>query len=83
MNVQLPDDLDRYIRSRVESGRFASHDDALTAAVRLLRQREEAEEARVLDGIRRGLEDMEAGRGRPADEVFEAIRRDIEIDPDA
>jgi PHD/YefM family antitoxin component YafN of YafNO toxin-antitoxin module len=28
------------------------------------------EEARVLEGIRQGLEDMRAGRGRPADEVF-------------
>ncbi|HWE39139.1 MAG TPA: type II toxin-antitoxin system ParD family antitoxin [Isosphaeraceae bacterium] len=83
MTVQLPEDLERYIRSRVLSGRFASHDDALTAAVRLLRQREEAEEARVLDGIRQGLDDMQAGRGKPADEVFAAIRRDFQIDPDA
>ena len=37
-----------------------------------------AEEARVLDGIRRGLEDMKAGRGRPADEVFDDIRRELD-----
>jgi prevent-host-death family protein len=38
-----------------------------------------AEEARVLDGIRRGLEDMKAGRGRPADKVFEAIGREFKL----
>lgn len=42
-----------------------------------------AEEARVVDGIRRGLEDMRAGRGRPAEEVFAEIRRDLKIERDA
>jgi len=42
-----------------------------------------AEEAKVLEGIRRGLEDMRQGRGRPADEVFEKIRRDLNIPRDA
>ena len=59
----------------MRSGRFASPDEAITAAVPLLRKQEEAEEARVLEGIRQGLEDMRAGRGRPAEEVFADIRR--------
>ena len=42
-----------------------------------------AEEAKVLEGIRRGLEDMRQGRGRPADEVFVKIRRDLNIPRDA
>jgi len=42
-----------------------------------------AEESRVLEGIRQGLEDMHAGRGRPADEVFADIRRDLSIPHDA
>lgn len=42
-----------------------------------------AEEAKVLEGIRQGLEDMRAGRGRPADEVFADIRRDLAIPHDA
>jgi prevent-host-death family protein len=42
-----------------------------------------AEEARVLAGIRQGLEDMRAGRGRPAEEVFANIRRDLDIPHDA
>ena len=51
--------------------------------MRLLPQREEAEEARVLEGIRQGLEDMRAGRGRPAEEVFEDIRREFNLPPDS
>ena len=41
-----------------------------------------AEEARVLEGIRQGLEDMRAGRGRPAAEAFADIRRDLHIPHD-
>ena len=48
----------------------------------LLRQQEEAEVARVLEGIRQGLEDMRAGRGRPAEEVFADIRREFNLPPD-
>ena len=42
-----------------------------------------AEDARVLEGIRQGLEDMRAGRGRAAEEVFADIRRDLGIPREA
>ena len=83
MNTHLPADLEQFVQAKVRSGRFASPDEAITAAVRLLRQQEEAEEARVLEGIRQGLEDMRAGRGRPAEEVFADIRREFNLSPDA
>ncbi len=38
-----------------------------------------AEEARVLDGIRRGLEDVRAGRSQPAAEAFADIRRELNL----
>jgi PHD/YefM family antitoxin component YafN of YafNO toxin-antitoxin module len=44
---------------------------------------EMAEEARVLEGIRQGLKDMREGKGRPADEVFEEIRREFNLPRDA
>ena len=83
MNTQLPKDLEQFVQAKVQSGRFTASDETITEAVRLLRQREEAEEARVLEGIRQGLEDMHAGRGRPAEEVFAEIRRDLSLPPDA
>ena len=83
MNTNLPKDLERFVQAKVRSGRFTSSDEAITEAVRLLRQWEEAEEARVLEGIHRGLEDMRAGRGRPAEEVVEDIRRAFNLPPDS
>ena len=83
MNINLPKDLERFVQAKVRSGRFTSSDEAITEAVRLLQQREEAEETRVLEGIRQGLEDMRAGRGRPAEEVFEDIRREFNLPPDS
>jgi putative addiction module CopG family antidote len=38
MTVHLPEDLERYVLSQVQSGYFASEDEAITEAVRLLRQ---------------------------------------------
>ncbi len=38
MTIHLPDDLERFIRAEVHSGHFASADDALAEAVRLLRR---------------------------------------------
>ncbi len=82
MNAHLPADLEQFVQDQVQRGRFSSHDEAITAAVRLLRQQEEAEEARTLEGIRQGLEDMKAGRGRPAEEVFGDIRREFKLTED-
>ena len=83
MTLQLPDDLERFVNAEVRSGRFASPDAVIAAAVRLLRRREEADETRVLEGIRHGLEDLRAGKGRPADEVLAEIGRDFQFTPDA
>src|SRR3954469_24590069 len=83
MNAQLPADLEQFVQAKVRSGRFRSPDEVIAAGVRLLRQQEEADEARVLEGIRQGLEDMHAGRGRPADDVFADIRREFNLPLDA
>jgi Arc/MetJ-type ribon-helix-helix transcriptional regulator len=40
MNVHLPEDLQRYVQSEVQCGHFASEQDAIEEAVRLLRQRQ-------------------------------------------
>jgi antitoxin ParD1/3/4 len=83
MTTHLPEDLEQFVKSKVKSGRFSSSDEAITEAVRLLRQHEEAEDTRVVEGIRQGLEDMRSGRGRPAEQVFAEIRRDLNLPPDA
>ena len=80
MNTHLPADLEQFVQAKVRSGRFSSSDEAITAAaVRLLRQQEETEESRVLEGIRQDLEDMRAGRTQPLAEAFADIRRDLNL----
>jgi antitoxin ParD1/3/4 len=83
MTTHLPADLEQFVEAKVRSGRFTSLDEAIAAGVRLLRQQEEVEEARVLEGIRQGLDDMRAGRGRPAEEVFAELRREFNLPADA
>jgi putative addiction module CopG family antidote len=39
MTIHLPEDLERFIQSQVHLGRFDSADEAMSEAVRLLRQR--------------------------------------------
>jgi len=77
----LPADLEQFVQAKVRSGRFSSSDEAITATLRLLRQQEDAEEARVLEGIRQGLDDMRAGRTQPLAEAFADIRRDLNLPP--
>jgi putative addiction module CopG family antidote len=79
MTIRLPEDLERFVKAKVQSGRFTSSDEAITEAVRLLRQREEAEEARVLEGIRLGVDDVRSGRTQPLEEAFADIRRDLDL----
>ena len=79
MNTHLPADLEQFVQAKVRSGRFSSFEEVITAAVRLLREQEEAEETRVLEGIRQGLEDMRAGRTQPWAEAFADIRRDLNL----
>ena len=38
MNTHLPKDLEQFVQAKVRSGRFTSSEEAITAAVRLLRQ---------------------------------------------
>ena len=53
----------------------------ITAAKRLLRQHEVAEQARELEGIQQGLEDVGTGRTQRLAEAFGDIRRDLELPP--
>ncbi len=70
--------------AQVGRGRFRSPDQVITEALRRFRQQQqEAEEALAFEGIYQGLDDMRSGRGRPADEVFDGIRREFNLPRDA
>jgi antitoxin ParD1/3/4 len=83
MTLHLPEHHEQFVRDLVQRGRYASETEVIDHAVRLLQKQEEAEQARVLEGIRQGLGDMRAGRGQPADQVFAEIRREFNLAPEA
>jgi antitoxin ParD1/3/4 len=83
MNVSLTPELERFIGSLVESGRYRSASEVVRAAVRLLEDREREREVK-LEALRtavgQGLEELERGDAVPGDQVFDeilsALRRD-------
>jgi putative addiction module CopG family antidote len=89
MTIHLPEDLERFVQSQVQAGRFASPDEAISEAVRLLRQRsqqtqrltraltDEEWERRLVDaGL---LGSVPARRTAPTRREFQAIK--IEGEP--
>jgi antitoxin ParD1/3/4 len=61
MTIRLPDDLERFIHAKVQSGQFVSEEAAIAEAVRLLRQRDQGEatemervEALLIEGLDSG-----------------------------
>jgi antitoxin ParD1/3/4 len=84
--VDLTPDIESAIRRRVDSGAYQSDIEVIRAGLLALDRHEEDVKRRLaaLDAsIARGLADAEAGRVRPAEEVFdelhERIRRKVEM----
>jgi len=78
MEYQLPPDLDQLVSNYLASGLYGSTEDVLREALAALaRQRDE------VAAITEGIEDMEAGRYRPLDEVDLEIRAAHGFPPDA
>jgi Arc/MetJ-type ribon-helix-helix transcriptional regulator len=71
MTIRLPDDLERFIRGEVECGHFATEDDAIAEAVRLLRL-QKSQSATTLPATNRSDPVLGALRDA-ADEVDEVV----------
>jgi len=69
----LPDDLQQFVRYELASGHFRSTRELLVEGIRLL-QRDRAE---AVEGIRAGLDDIQAGRFQPLEEAFADLRREL------
>jgi antitoxin ParD1/3/4 len=64
MNVSLTAELDRYVHSKVQSGRYNSASEVLREALRLLQERDEFRAAQLAQAhlkIQHGLESLERG----------------------
>ena len=78
MDYQFPPDLKQLVTEQLATGQYRSEDDVLRDALLALKWRR-AETAAIAEGI----EDMEAGRYRSADEVNADIRRKHNFPQDA
>jgi antitoxin ParD1/3/4 len=77
ISAELGEKLEAVVEDLVRNGRYNSKSEVLREGVRLVQEREAA--LRRLDqALDRGIEDMRAGRGRPAEEVFAELRTKYE-----
>ena len=86
MSYQFPSDVQKLIQEQMCAGNYRSEDDLLRDALRALGEQRQSiidEDPVVIEGIRRGLADMEAGRGRPFEEFDAEFRAKHNIPRDA
>ena len=74
ISADLGKQLEGFVSKLVESGRYNSKSEVLREGVRLIQERE-AKLAALDASIARGLADADAGRTRPASEVFDRLAR--------
>lgn len=74
ISADLGKQLEGYVQQLVESGRYGSKSEVLREGVRLVQDRE-SRLAALDASVARGLEDAEAGRAKPADEVFRRLSK--------
>lgn len=72
VSVELGEVLENYVNSLVRSGRYNSKSEVLREGIRLVQERE-TRLAALDAAIAKGLADVEAGRVKPAAEVFDRL----------
>lgn len=72
ISADLGQQLETFVTRLVETGRYGSKSEVLREGVRLIQDRE-AQLAALDTVIERALADSEAGRGKPANEVFDRL----------
>lgn len=72
ISAELGKQLEIYVQQLVETGRYGSKSEVLREGVRLVQDRE-ARLAALDASIARGLADADAGRTKPAGEVFDRL----------
>lgn len=74
ISADLGEQLESFVSKLVKTGRYNSKSEVLREGVRLIQERETRLSA--LDAsIARGIADAEAGRIKPAEEVFDRLER--------
>jgi antitoxin ParD1/3/4 len=77
MNVSLTPKLEKYIKNKVETGRYTSASEVVREALRLLEQKEQEREKALKDfraKLDQGIAEAESGDLADGEEVFARIR---------
>jgi putative addiction module CopG family antidote len=74
MTVDVSPAVEQLIREGMAAGMYASADELLRDALGALAARQEDD----LRAIQEGIEDVKAGRVRPAEEVFQEIQESLD-----
>jgi antitoxin ParD1/3/4 len=74
ISADLGKQLESFVAKLVQSGRYNSKSEVLREGLRLIQERE-ARLAALDASIARGLADADAGRTKPAEEVFDRLAR--------
>lgn len=87
MAYQFPPDVERLVRDHMSQGGYSSEDEVLRDALRALEEisyfRPHSSAGRITSfealrhQISRGLEQLDRGEGRDAEEVFDELLRDL------
>ena len=73
ISAELGETLEKVVADLVENGRYNSKSEVLREGVRLVQERE-ARLRELKAKLQAGMDDIEAGRVTPADEVFAELR---------
>jgi len=72
ISANLGQQLEAFVSRLVKTGRYGSKSEVLREGVRLIQERE-AQLAALDTVIGRALADSDAGKGKPADDVFDRL----------
>jgi antitoxin ParD1/3/4 len=81
-SVDLGSKLEKFVASLVKSGRYNSKSEVLREGVRMIQERE-TRLAALDAAIARGIADAEAGRVKPASEVFDRLEAKYRVSANA
>ena len=76
-NVNLTEELDRFVRAKVESGRYENASEVVRAALRSLEREEQRHEAK-LAALRTAIDEGE-GSGVAEGNAFERVRQKLNL----
>ncbi|MGC2656784.1 MAG: type II toxin-antitoxin system ParD family antitoxin [Bryobacteraceae bacterium] len=76
-NVNLTDELDRFVLTKVESGRYENASEVVRAALRTLEREEQQYEAK-LAGLRAAIDEGDAS-GVAQSDVFARVREALNL----